>query len=113
MEGYSAKVLPTVKEFVDLVDIGTDETPNDEEKGRFISEGGEALMAFFNLARDLPKSEYDEALEILGLSLLGKVAENKVQHSDLSGYKITIESVDPPEIPADPETPPGEEHMPG
>lgn len=112
--GYSQKVVNAIDEFVDLVDIGTDEIPNAEQKGEFVSEGAGAVMAFFNLASELPRSEYDEALEMLGLALVGKVAENKVVHSDGSGYIVRVLAVEASDtglpIEEDIEAPEGEDH---
>ncbi len=113
--GYSSKVVKTIEQFVDLVDIGTDDIPNSEQKGAFVSEGAEAVMALLSLASELPKSEYDEALEMLGLALVGKTAENKVKHSDGSGYSVYISALEGPavELPddeADIEIPEGEDH---
>lgn len=97
MMNKAEKVLDAVEEITDIIDLGTDDIPNKAQIPGFMKESVEAGGKIFQLATTLDKNEYDEAMELLAISIGAKVFENKCSFSDGSTVKIGMVAIMPAE----------------
>ena len=88
------KAVEAIEEFLDVVDLGTDDIPNRAQLPQFAVEGGQAGMKLVSLATDLDKKEYDEAAEALGIASLGQLFTNKAAFSDGSKIAFTMSVIE-------------------
>lgn len=88
------KAVSAAKEICDIVELITNEKSNAEEITQFFTETMEAGTASYMLAKDLTKSEYSDALGVIGAGIGGKLVTDRVVFDDGSGIAVSLSALD-------------------
>jgi len=89
------KAVSAAKEICDIVELITNDVDNSGEITKFFTETMEAGTASYMLAKDLTKSEYADALGVIGAAVGGKLVTDRVVFDDGSGIAVSLTALGP------------------